>query len=379
MRETILVLDVSINRNLSVKYKLPFPDRSFDLVRMANLNIAIPHDKWSLIITEAYRVLKVGGQLEIIDDELFFPYGTIPAVTSSASPRSQDSLTSGTRPYCSDITETDSNISSPTLRGSDVDESDCTLTDEVMTRFESHLAVAGCQRRSIAYFQQWMANRQVAQDVEGTFTGMLRKRFVHPSPKDFLPDLLKCTFGSGNVGTTQTYNISLPPASFTHPTEPADSVHKDEKPACPNKNLDKHPEEGDPEREQSCLNRGMFPLRHSAKAAGRLGISYSDLIVAAASAQRPAHDVQYLTVPRTLQPSGIIISSSMFIPLNATEIEFHTCKWMHTLLGCRPAIFDYVRSHLDEMGRELISDSELKEALWTYEWYVLCQFPTLYH
>jgi len=359
------VLDVPINRNLSIKYRLPFPDESFDFVRMANLNIAVPHDKWSLIITEARRVLKMGGQLEIIDDEIFFPYGTTPVVTSSTSPRSQDSLTSGTRHQCSDITETDSSLSPPTLRGSEVDDSDCTLTDEVMTKLESHLAVAGCQRRSVAYFQQWMTNWQVAQDVEETFTGMLRKRFVHPSPKDFVPDLLRCTFGSGNVSTTQTYNISLPSASFTRPTG---SIYKDEKPACPDKNLDKHLEEGGPEREQSCLNRGMFPLRHSAKAAGRLGISYSDLIVATASAQRPAHNVQYLTVPRTLQSSGIIISPSTFVPMNATEIEFHTCKWMHTLLGCRPAIFDYVRSHLDEMGRELISDSELKEALWTYEW-----------
>jgi len=379
VRETILVLDVLINRNLSVEYRLPFPDKSFDFVRMANLNIAIPHDRWSLIITEVRRVLKMGGQLEIIDDEIFFPYGTTPAVTSSASQRLQDSLTSGTRHCCSDITETDSSISSRTLRGNEVDESDYTFADEVVTKLESHLAVAGSQRRSVAYFQQWMTNWQTAQDVEETFTGMLRKRFVHPSPKDFLPDLLKCTFGSGNVSTTQTYNISLLPASFTHPTDPASSIHKDEKPACPDLNLDKHLEESDPEREQSCSNRGMLPLQHSAKAAGRLGISYSDLIVATAFAQRQAHDVQYLTVPRTSQSSGIIISPSTFVLLNATEIEFHACKWMHTLLGCRPAIFDYVHSHLDEMGRELISDSELKEALWTYEWWVPSQFPTLYH
>lgn len=379
MRETILVLDVLINHNLSVKYRLPFPDKSFDFVRMANLNIAIPHDRWSLIITEVRRVLKMGGQLEIIDDEIFFPYGTTPVVTSSASSRSQGSPTSGTRHYCSDVTETDSSISSPTLRGSEVDESDYTLADEAVTKLESHLAVVGSQRRSVAYFQQWMTNWQTAQDVEETFTGMLRKRFIHPSPKDFLPDLLKCTFGNGNVGTTQSYNISLPPASFTHQTDPAGSIYKDEKPACPDLNLDKHLEESDPERGQSCSNRGMFPLRHSAKAAGRLGISYSDLIVATAFAQRPAHDVQYLTVPTTLQSSGIMISPSTFVPLSATEIEFHACKWMHTLLGCRPAIFDYVHSHSDETGRELISDSELKEALWTYEWWVLYQFPTLYY
>lgn len=336
---------------------------------MANLTIAIPHDKWSFIVAEARRVLKIGGQLEIIDDEMLFPYGTIPVVTSTTSPHSQDSLTSGTRHCSLDTTNIDSSISPPTLRGSEVDDSDCTLTDEVTTRLESRLAMAGCQRRSIAYFQQWVTNRQIAQDVERTFTGMLRKRSVHLSPKDFVPDLLKYTFGSGNVSATQTYNISLAPALFTpHPTDPASSKYQDEKPTFPDGDLDKRLEEGGPESEQDIPNRGVFSLRQSAKAAGRLGISYSDLVAATASARRLPHDVQYSTVSRTSQPFGIIIAPSSFVPLSATEIEFHTCKWMHTLLGCRPAIFDYVRSHLDEMGRGLVSDSELKEALWTYEW-----------
>jgi hypothetical protein len=327
--------------------------------------------------------LKTGGELELIDDEIFFPYGAFPVITPPPSPRSPEHRTSSGEKYSrsANVTgETNSDTSSPTLRGSEIADSDCTLIDEVAIKPkpESHLATVGCQRRSMAYLQRWATNRQVAQDVEETFTNMLRKRFIHPSPKDFVPDLLRYIFGSGNVGNTQTYNIKLAPASFTHShrvdppsknTLVSGSAHSDKDPSgCSEENSPVDllgSGEGSPIRETSHVFQ-------SAKAAGRLGISYSDLIAATASARRPAAQgapsFQYSTTPRCLQSPGIIVAPSTFIPLTATETEFHACKWIHTVLGCRPAIFDYVRSHVDEAGRRLVSDAELKDALWTYEW-----------
>ncbi|KAH8102385.1 hypothetical protein BXZ70DRAFT_1006316 [Cristinia sonorae] len=52
---------------------LPYKDNTFDHVRMANLGLAVPANRWSGLIMEAQRVLKYGGRLEIIDDQLFFP------------------------------------------------------------------------------------------------------------------------------------------------------------------------------------------------------------------------------------------------------------------------------------------------------------------
>ncbi|KII93964.1 hypothetical protein PLICRDRAFT_171659 [Plicaturopsis crispa FD-325 SS-3] len=57
-----------------IKYRLPFPNASFDLVRMANLSLAIPFDRWSFVLDEVWRVLSPSGRLELIDDSIFFPY-----------------------------------------------------------------------------------------------------------------------------------------------------------------------------------------------------------------------------------------------------------------------------------------------------------------
>ncbi|KIJ25276.1 hypothetical protein M422DRAFT_38859 [Sphaerobolus stellatus SS14] len=63
-----------------LRYKLPFRDNSFDMVRLANLKWAIPLDKWDFMIHEAYRVLRRGGWIEIIDDAFVMdcsPHATI--------------------------------------------------------------------------------------------------------------------------------------------------------------------------------------------------------------------------------------------------------------------------------------------------------------
>ncbi|KAF9074984.1 hypothetical protein BDP27DRAFT_1359191 [Rhodocollybia butyracea] len=58
-----------------VRYSLPFPPNSFDLVRVCNLSLAIPLDRWNFVLSEVHRVLQVGGRLELIDDSVCFPYG----------------------------------------------------------------------------------------------------------------------------------------------------------------------------------------------------------------------------------------------------------------------------------------------------------------
>ncbi|KZT08563.1 uncharacterized protein LAESUDRAFT_757293 [Laetiporus sulphureus 93-53] len=61
-----------------VKCRLPFPDKTFDLVRMANLNLCIPSDRWDFVIEEVKRVLVPGGRLELIDDALIYPVVSLP-------------------------------------------------------------------------------------------------------------------------------------------------------------------------------------------------------------------------------------------------------------------------------------------------------------
>lgn len=361
---------------LSVKYALPFSDKSFDFVRMANLSLAIPHEKWSFVVSEVRRVLTIGGQLELIDDQLFFPYGPSPVIPPPSPPScSRDRRRSRGQRHSLDC-ETETDSGSPTLSGCETADTDSTLTNERVKPEPLWPATKVSQRRSKEYVEQWAITCQTSRDVEGLFVDMLRKRLVHPSPKEFVSDLLRYTFGSGNVSKTRTFDIKLAPASSTqqHRIDPPTNTSADSL-LCPDQDSGDLTEEKNRRHslvsDEDSPTQPVFPLRHSAKAAGRLGISYSDLVVATAAARRPiVHGNQSYHSPITRGPQqspGIIIAPSTFIPLTTVETEFHACKWIHTLLGCRPALVDYVRSRTDETGRTIVDDAELNDALWTYE------------
>ncbi|KAF9451404.1 hypothetical protein P691DRAFT_787226 [Macrolepiota fuliginosa MF-IS2] len=361
--------NVRLVRGNFTKNKLPFPDKSFDFVRMAGLSLAIPHDKWSSVISEVRRVLKIGGQLELIDDELFFPYGSVPVV-APLDRVSQDSQTPSMPRHSRNPHD---DRTSPGSNDSDTDGK--SFTGEVNKGGPKSWTTAASHRRSTEYLQRWLNNHQISGDVEDAFTNMLRKRFVHPSPEEFVPDLLRYTFGGGSITNTQTYDIKLARPSPIQPHR-NDSIGKssEHSPLYPDANIDNPIEQryslGSDGHSPTRLG---IPVRPSAKAAGRLGISYSDLIAATAetATRRPrTHDGISRQRPPAgglLQSPGIIVAPSTFIPLTPIETEFHACKWIHTLLASRLALVNYVHSCVDDYGKRIVDDAELNDALWTYE------------
>src|SRR5258707_995804 len=70
-----ILLIYPMTHSFSINYKFPFPDDTFDFVRMANLALCIPYDKWDFVLSQVHRVLTPGGRLELIDDDIYFPYG----------------------------------------------------------------------------------------------------------------------------------------------------------------------------------------------------------------------------------------------------------------------------------------------------------------
>ncbi|KAJ7593263.1 hypothetical protein C8J56DRAFT_930700 [Mycena floridula] len=52
---------------------LPFSSELFDLVRIACLGLAVPEDEWQYLLEEVSRVMKRGGIVEIIEEDLIFP------------------------------------------------------------------------------------------------------------------------------------------------------------------------------------------------------------------------------------------------------------------------------------------------------------------
>jgi len=51
----------------NVLERLPFPDASFDFVHMRALVAAIPHDRWSYVVSELIRVTRRGGWVESLE------------------------------------------------------------------------------------------------------------------------------------------------------------------------------------------------------------------------------------------------------------------------------------------------------------------------
>ncbi|KDQ14449.1 hypothetical protein BOTBODRAFT_55308 [Botryobasidium botryosum FD-172 SS1] len=78
--------DSTLNR---VKWKhgnflhevLPFPNKSFDFIRVAYMNLSIPSEKLPFVMGELQRVLAPEGVLEIIDEDLYF--SSLPAPNST--------------------------------------------------------------------------------------------------------------------------------------------------------------------------------------------------------------------------------------------------------------------------------------------------------
>lgn len=116
--------------------------------------------------------------------------------------------------------------------------------------------------------------------------------------------------------------------------------------------------------------------RLSAKAAVRLGISYSELSAAAASTLPPSLGLSSTrstilfpsSSTRPLQHPGLLIWPWTYIPMGPVELEMHACKYMHTLLGCRTALSEFVTKYTDEEGKRWVDEEEFNDEIWDYEW-----------
>ncbi|KIY73333.1 hypothetical protein CYLTODRAFT_417020 [Cylindrobasidium torrendii FP15055 ss-10] len=151
-----------------VKDALPFGDATFDLVRMANLTYAISFEKWEFVLKEVCRVLAVGGRLELIDDHVFFPYGTNPTA------------------------EDFRRINASTPEEDDAD--------------------------------QWRTEAEVSRELESLFEHLNNMKYgIHLCPTQFLQTMLEGVFG--HASEVRTMHLTLAPPEGTDST----SVINDER------------------------------------------------------------------------------------------------------------------------------------------------------
>jgi hypothetical protein len=76
-----------------------------------------------------------------------------------------------------------------------------------------------------------------------------------------------------------------------------------------------------------------------------------------------------------VQHPGLILWPATFLPLGAQELEMHAMKHVQTLLGCKPALAEYVAGFVDPAtGERVVSEEEFEDAVWGYEWLVSFRF-----
>ncbi|KDR70987.1 hypothetical protein GALMADRAFT_229935 [Galerina marginata CBS 339.88] len=325
-----------------LKQRLPFNDESFDLVRMSCLALCITSDSWIFVLQEVCRVLMLGGRLELIDDMIFFPYGTASSALNTQTPGNSSPIESIaprldiTIPSASFTTFSiyDGETTNPGLGLSvddteaedfyelygvreeeDVDDDTATVHGFNTTPARSPEPKPAPRSRDSAVYpnistDSWNRARDTSGDLEALFEHMLMHKFgINKDPNDSILDLMKQVFG--HAREVKTMHLTLAP-----------------------------PESGDDES-----IRGLQSV-------------VSDI------ASRPKS--------RGLSRApGLVLWPSTFIPMDQSEIEIHASKHLRMLLSCKNYLIEHAIEATDD---EDIDEESVLEALWEYEGFLRHRF-----
>ncbi|THH33148.1 hypothetical protein EUX98_g1041 [Antrodiella citrinella] len=309
---------------------LPFQDNTFDMVRMANLTLAIPRSRWLGLLTEVRRVLKPLGRLELIDDEIVFP---------TQAPFSA--------PIYYELTE----------KWDHDDLVDNWLPGKKFNKDET------ARNQWLNYEQK----KRRAEVMESIFENMLTKKYdIAMRPHLFLPDLLARVFGPSRTCTAGTHEIQVPVGQAGG----------------------KLPEHGmirrSTESEVSGKLAGFFrtgrmqskenynPESGVSSFPGPSHMPFDDAVLKSTSKMRRMlvddSAVESKAIIPRYQPAGLLLSPSSFAPMGLDTLEMHVLSNVHVLLACKHAMQLYVEELNEVHGSILIDEKEFDDMFWQYDY-----------
>lgn len=349
---------------------LPFKCEAFHFIRLLAPSGAMPIDCWPRLLAELERVLKPGGRLELIDDEVIFPHITLPPNSSihkntdeGHSPFRKASVCSlPAEPEHSWEELEESGASQrvsppttpvrPTIARSPTSPNFKSEKSEALRRpslkrsptsfsggrkFSRNQVVPeilegpvyGHDPPSHRTSPPTLAERlKNAEDMEGIFAGMLKAKGVYRRSYEFLPSMLKNTFGEYRASRTHEFEILLPTSA---------SIFETSRPHAPSVNS---------------LDLSVDPFTLPPKA--RRMIDPLDEF----SGRRS----------KAYQPPGFIVRpNNVFVPCAPDALEFHACKNMHLLLSSKPALFAFIQEQYGKHGVDTISLDEFESLLCLYD------------
>lgn len=338
----------------------------FDLVRMANLSLCIPLESWKDVLSEVKRVLAPSGRLELIDDQILFPTmkslerpPAAPEVIIIGPSHGDSYLEFNDDSDPSDDEETDDDFKSTRSRASSI---------------HSHVE----EDTSYDAVSEWSRNEANAKALEGLFTDMLWSKYkIRADQRENIDESLDTVFGRYNSQRVATMTLAVAPPAPSSDSEldrasvsSADSKSLKKKKGEAFKQwisvewdkVENKSKKGDRSSRESILS--PIPEAISPKAAGRLGISSPT----ATSPSRPRSSI--IPPPsRATQSPGLVLWPNTLIELESFELEMHACKHMHSLLGCKAALYEYAEQlYRDVDGKSLLDDAMFDDLIWDYEW-----------
>lgn len=157
---------------------------------MANLSLAIPRNSWLPLFEEVRRILAPNGRLELIDDQIIFPYDD-PPTTALTSP--QESIN---RKSYSSFDDSDSDYSIDDLEVADEPQQ----PSDSVTPIEDAVA-------------EWKAHVDSSKGLETIFESMLQKKYaIESQPQDIIDITLCRVFGAQHTDQIKNMRLALAPS-----------------------------------------------------------------------------------------------------------------------------------------------------------------------
>lgn len=345
---------------------------------MSCLTYSISFDKWESVLKEVYRVLTVGGRLELIDDHIFFAYGKPPLSPSSSggtasppvldipipSPRMSTFSSASGRFYRgkedeaerADLyalyeedaeTETLSGVpraSSPGVQSMDTYNRRGSSSFPPFAPIPSPMSPTAASMIMSTYTDPWTESAAAARDLESLFEHMLNMKYgIHLCPSEFVLDMILRIFGHSRE--VETMHLTLAP-----PDQVGSNGSPDER-----ENLSSSSEEGAAVATRSTSKSPPGRATDRSVSAARVDQSSRSSSVSTSS---------YEAANPLLNSPGLVLWPSTFIPLPKNEVEAHALKHNRVLLSCKGALAEYAKEINEDEDWE---DEGVMEALWDYE------------
>jgi hypothetical protein len=336
----------------SLTEQLPFPNNSFDYVRLNDAVAVIPGERWDFVLSEILRVLCPGGRLELIHDQLCF---------SSIGPETPVS---------------------------------CTFADAAKGNVTMRSMSPPESKKSP--YEDWEAEMRNCGDIERLYLDMLAQRYgIHPLPRTILLDAIRRRFGDGGLINVSNAHVCLPSREFMTRTHASSSRKNSIKSSSKKRDF------GisitiDWGNEKPSKTIGWLPPPTPAPAPAP-AVPPQQVPAAAVA---PAEYVSLTNLPPVLskkaaslmgvaqlspagasyQPPGLVVVSTSseatwhpmtYLPMSPTELDMHSNKHVHSVISAKLAL----EAHIDELrekGKPSMSHEALDEALWQYAMYVFC-------